>query len=224
MKCKKCNQEMRFGQEACGTDINGNPIFKDFAYCDNCRIRVEIQQTSPVQPTNNGFQSAGVQNINNVPKKKKHGCLWSIIIFFLVCALLYQCGNSDKDPDTKNTNSTSVSNKVTNTPAVKKDSQKSKTNSKPKQEAKSKQKAKPKKAAKAKPTLSPKQIKAKEKKAAKAKKAKFINACKTYNYKKVMRNPNKYVGKKIKLKCQIPNKPNFRRWFVHAGIFEMLFL
>lgn len=51
MKCKKCNQEMRFGQEACGTDINGNPIFKDFAYCDNCRIRVEIQQTSPVQPT-----------------------------------------------------------------------------------------------------------------------------------------------------------------------------
>ena len=44
MKCKKCNQEMRFGQEACGTDINGNPIFKDFAYCDNCRIRVEIQQ------------------------------------------------------------------------------------------------------------------------------------------------------------------------------------
>lgn len=203
MKCKKCNQEMRFGQEACGTDINGNPIFKDFAYCDNCRIRVEIQQTPPVQPTNNGFQSAGVQNINNVPKKKKHGCLWSIIIFFLVCALLYQCGNSDKDPDTKNTNSTSVSNKVTNTPAVKKDSQKSKTNSKPNQEAKSKQKAKPKKAAKAKPTLSPKQIKAKEKKAAKAKKAKFINACKTYNYKKVMRNPNKYVGKKIKLKCQI---------------------
>ena len=203
MKCKKCNQEMRFGQEACGTDINGNPIFKDFAYCDNCRIRVEIQQTPPVQPTNNGFQSAGVQNINNVPKKKKHGCLWSIIIFFLVCALLYQCGNSDKDSDTKNTNSTSVSNKVTNTPAVKKDSQKSKTNSKPKQEAKSKQKAKPKKTAKAKPTLSPKQIKAKEKKAAKAKKAKFINACKTYNYKKVMRNPNKYVGKKIKLKCQI---------------------
>ena len=161
---------MRFGQEACGTDINGNPIFKDFAYCDNCRIRVEIQQTPPVQPTNNGFQSAGVQNINNVPKKKKHGCLWSIIIFFLVCALLYQCGNSDKDPDTKNTNSTSVSNKVTNTPAVKKDSQKSKTNSNPKQEAKSKQKAKPKKAAKVKPTLSPKQIKAKEKKAAKAKK------------------------------------------------------
>ena len=97
MKCKKCNQEMRFGQEACGTDINGNPIFKDFAYCDNCRIRVEIQQTPPVQPTNNGFQSAGVQNINNVPKKKKHGCLLSIIIFFLVCALLYQCGNSDKD-------------------------------------------------------------------------------------------------------------------------------
>ena len=194
---------MRFGQEACGTDINGNPIFKDFAYCDNCRIRVEIQQTPPVQPTNNGFQSAGVQNINNVPKKKKHGCLWSIIIFFLVCALLYQCGNSDKDSDTKNTNSTSVSNKVTNTPAVKKDSQKSKTNSKPEQEAKSKQKAKPKKAAKAKPTLSPKQIKAKEKKAAKAKKAKFINACKTYNYKKVMRNPNNYVGKKIKLKCQI---------------------
>lgn len=46
MKCKKCNQEMRFGQEACGTDINGNPIFKDFAYCDNCRIRVEIQQNS----------------------------------------------------------------------------------------------------------------------------------------------------------------------------------
>ena len=45
--------------------------------------------------------------------------------------------------------------------------------------------------------------KPKKKKAARAKKTKFINACKKYNYKKVMRNPNKYIGKKIKLKCQI---------------------
>lgn len=71
MKCKKCNQEMRFGQEACGTDINGNPIFKDFAYCDNCRIRVEIQQTPPVQPTNNGFQSAGFK-ISIMSQRKRN--------------------------------------------------------------------------------------------------------------------------------------------------------
>ena len=80
---------------------------------------------------------------------------------------------------------------------TKKESKKIKVTSKPKKKAKSKPTEKPK------PTLSPKQIKSKKKKAARAKKTKFINACKKYNYKKVMRNPNKYIGKKIKLKCQI---------------------
>lgn len=205
MKCNKCGQEMRFGQEACGTDINGNSTYKDFAYCDNCGTKVEIQQAQQSQQPNNGFHSVGIQNINNTPKKKKHGCLWYILIFFLVCALFSQCNKSDDDSDTKNVNDSSVSSEATATPREKnenkKESAKKKTSSKPKKTTKAT--AKPKKTAKPKPTLSSKQIKANKKKAAKAEKAKFINSCKEYNYKKALRNPKKYVGKKIKIKCQI---------------------
>ena len=37
----------------------------------------------------------------------------------------------------------------------------------------------------------------------KQKKKEYINACKTYNYKTVLRNPKKYIGKKIKVKLKI---------------------
>lgn len=185
MKCTKCGQEMRFGQEQYATNVKGEPMYKDFAYCDNCRIKVEIQQTSP----NNGFQNAGIQNTNNIPKKK-HGCLWCIIVFFLVCAVLSQCGISDDDSSkNKKTSDTSVSSTVTATPKSKKAPKKSKSATKQKDKQKS--------------TSSPKKRKTTKKKTDKIKKSKFINACKKYNYKKVMRKPDKYIGKKIKLKCQI---------------------
>lgn len=209
MKCQKCGQEMRFGQETYGTDANGDSIYKDFAYCDNCGTKVEIQQAQQFQQTNNGFHSVGIQNINNTPKKKKHGCLWYILIFFLVCVLFSQCNKSDEDSDNKSDNDTSVSSEITAAPKAKNENKKEskKTSSKPKKTAKvtakPKKTVKPKPTATPKPTLSPKQIKAKKKKAAKAKKTKFVNSCKTYNYKKVLRNPKKYIGKKIKIKCQI---------------------
>lgn len=176
MKCQNCGQEMHFGQEQCGMDITGNPIYKDFAYCDNCKIKVEIQQAQSAPPPNNGFTSAGIQNINNAPKKKKHGCLWSIITFFLICALFSQCSNSDDDSATTSDNDTSISSEATAAPKTKTDKKKT--------SKKSKNTPKP-------------------KKSAKVKKASFIKACKKYNYKKVMRNPDEYIGKKIKIKCQI---------------------
>lgn len=195
MKCQNCGKEMRFAQEQCGTDTTGNPMYKDFAYCDNCKIKVEVQQTPPVQPPHNGFNNAGVQNFNITPNKKKHGCLWSIIVFFVICALFSQCSNSDDDSKKTNKNDTSISSEHTATPKAKtkneKDSKKNTATSNPKKTEKSK------------PTLSPKQIKTRKKKAAKAQKTNFINKCKNYSYKKVMRNPEKYIGKKIKLKCQI---------------------
>lgn len=36
---------MRFGQEACGTGHKRESHIQGFRYCDNCRIRVRIQQT-----------------------------------------------------------------------------------------------------------------------------------------------------------------------------------
>lgn len=206
MKCQNCGQEMRFGQEQFGTDTTGNPLYKDFAYCDNCGNKVEIQQAQsiqqPLQQQNSGSYDARVQTNN--PPKKKHGCLWSIIVFFLICGLLSQCS----DPDDSANNSkkdTSVSSEATATSKAKKnaDDSKSKNKKKTNNKTKAKPTKKAKKTAKPKPTLSPKQIKAKEKKEAKSAKASFISKCKEYNYKKVMRNPNKYIGKKIKLKCQI---------------------
>ena len=34
-------------------------------------------------------------------------------------------------------------------------------------------------------------------------KKEYINSCKKYNYKKVLRNPKKYIGKKVKVKLKI---------------------
>lgn len=124
MKCQKCGQEMRFGQETYGTDANGDSIYKDFAYCDNCGTKVEIQQAQQFQQINNGFHSVGIQNINNTPKKKKHGCLWYILIFFLVCALFSQCNKSDEDSDNKSDNDASVSSEITAAPKAKNENKK----------------------------------------------------------------------------------------------------
>ena len=201
---------MRFGQEQCGSDANGNPIYKDFAYCDNCTSKVEIQQAPTVEKPNNDFKSVGIQNINNTPKKKKNGCLWYIIIFFLVCALFSQCGNSNDDSDNAEKNDTSTSSEIATTPKAK--NKKKKESKKHNNIAKSK---KPKQTVKPKKTASLKQNKAKNKETAKATKTKFKNSCKTYNYKKVMRDPKKYIGKKIKLKCQI-NQISEDGWFTQG--------
>ena len=43
MRCTKCGREMRIGSEEYCKDANGNPMYKNFAYCGTCRIKSELQ-------------------------------------------------------------------------------------------------------------------------------------------------------------------------------------
>lgn len=42
MKCERCGNELRIGNEQVGFDENKNPIIHQFAYCDNCRIKNDM--------------------------------------------------------------------------------------------------------------------------------------------------------------------------------------
>lgn len=42
MKCERCGNELRIGNEQVGFDENKNPVIHQFAYCDNCRIKTDI--------------------------------------------------------------------------------------------------------------------------------------------------------------------------------------
>lgn len=42
MKCEKCGNELRLGNEQVGLDQQNNPIIHQFAYCDNCRIKTDM--------------------------------------------------------------------------------------------------------------------------------------------------------------------------------------
>lgn len=43
MRCTKCGNEMRVGSEEYCKDVNGNPMYKNFAYCDTCKIQIPLE-------------------------------------------------------------------------------------------------------------------------------------------------------------------------------------
>lgn len=42
MRCERCNSEMRIWTERVGTEKNGIPIFHRCAYCDNCKMKKDL--------------------------------------------------------------------------------------------------------------------------------------------------------------------------------------
>lgn len=42
MKCERCGNELRIGNEQVGFDQQQNPVIHQFAYCDNCRIKTDM--------------------------------------------------------------------------------------------------------------------------------------------------------------------------------------
>lgn len=66
MKCERCGNELRLGNEQVGFDENKNPVIHQFAYCDNCRMKWDLS----LQQQN--YSNAQVEN---KPQKKKDSVL-----------------------------------------------------------------------------------------------------------------------------------------------------
>lgn len=49
IKCQKCGKPMRIGSEQVGTDSSNLPIIHRFSYCDTCRIKNDLDISSPNQ-------------------------------------------------------------------------------------------------------------------------------------------------------------------------------
>lgn len=79
MNCKKCGKEMRIGTEEVGIDERQLPIIHRFAYCDNCMEKIDLD----IQPTNNKPPK---------PQKKKDGILSVLAVIFSIFTCTFWIG------------------------------------------------------------------------------------------------------------------------------------
>lgn len=74
MKCTKCGNEMREGQEQVGKDNFSNPIYHKFVYCDKCMIKFDLD----------------VINSDQRNAKKESVCgIIGLISSFIFCNILF---------------------------------------------------------------------------------------------------------------------------------------
>lgn len=79
MKCEKCGNELRLGNEQVGFDENKNPVIHQFAYCDNCRMKWDL---SMQQQNYNNMQDKSVSI-----KKRESVCgIIGMILSFVSCS------------------------------------------------------------------------------------------------------------------------------------------
>lgn len=132
--------------------------------------------------------------VKNRNDGKSHKGSYFAIILFTVVFLFGSCGGVSEESTTTNENPTQTEVSISDSSeSIKKEDAKEDT--KKEKEEKTKKTKEPKPTEKPKPTKKPK--------TAKQIKQEYINSCKEYNYKKVLRNPKKYIGKRIKVRIQI---------------------
>ena len=44
MRCKRCGQEMKVKSVEVGKDTQGNPIYNDYAFCYECKIKINLDK------------------------------------------------------------------------------------------------------------------------------------------------------------------------------------
>lgn len=118
MRCTKCGREMRVGSEEYCKDANGNPMYKNFAYCDTCRIKSELQDMN-------------YMHSNQRPKKKTNGCLTAILVTVLSLIMIGVIGHlllprNENDSKSKATPDVQASPDKSTTQPPKKDNSSSK--------------------------------------------------------------------------------------------------
>ena len=100
MKCERCGNELRLGNEQVGFDENKNPVIHQFAYCDNCRMKWDL---SMQQQNYNNMQD------KSVPIKKSESvcgiigmilsflsCTWIIAIPAMILCIIGVCSKNKK--------------------------------------------------------------------------------------------------------------------------------
>lgn len=100
MKCERCGNELRLGNEQVGIDQNQKPVIHQFAYCDNCRMKWDL---SLQQQNYNNMQD------KSVPIKKTESvcgiigmilsfvsCTWIIAIPAIILCIIGVCSKNKK--------------------------------------------------------------------------------------------------------------------------------
>lgn len=100
MKCERCGNELRLGNEQVGIDQNQKPVIHQFAYCDNCRMKWDL---SLQQQNYNNMQD------KSVPIKKTESvcgiigmilsfvsCTWIIAIPAIILCIVGVCSKKKK--------------------------------------------------------------------------------------------------------------------------------
>lgn len=64
MNCPKCNSVLRIGTEQVGIDANNLPVFHRHGYCDNCRLKWDIDIAPPQNNMGMRCPCCGGNNIN----------------------------------------------------------------------------------------------------------------------------------------------------------------
>lgn len=229
MKCSKCGSEMRNVREEHCRDAAGNPMYMDYAVCGQCGNKVQVSKNAYKDGESPGIRNDLPNPKNKVPIWAKIligiGCFFGFFFFIGMVQGVYDIATGNTEPDKpktvaestkkpKPTKESEFAEEPTATPDVTEIPEPT-----------------PESTPTPKPTLSPAQKKKIEREKArkakeKAKKAKknFIAKCKSYSYKKVLRNPAKYYGKKIKLKCKISQiseggwfSEGFYRCYTYSG-------
>ena len=78
MKCQKCGNELRLGNEQVGVDQNQNLVIHQFAYCDSCRMKWDLSMQQ--QSYSNATNDTKIENNKKETKKESVLSLISCII------------------------------------------------------------------------------------------------------------------------------------------------
>lgn len=185
IKCTECGKEISDKATSCpncGCPIEDSAQNKTNESINNT---VKGSYTAPVKT--DVKPERRYENKNHAPKV--------LIGIIILCVLLKACSllgedSSDKEKDV----SSEAVVEQTEKPVEKAEDKKSDNDTKKKKTDNDTKNKKSNKTKKEKATKKP--VKNENKK-------QFIDSCKEYNYKKVLRNPDKYVGKKVKVKVKI---------------------
>lgn len=105
MKCNRCGREMRTKDVYIGDDDYGDPIYNEYAFCDSCKIKKNIEhKRNNTKPKKRGY--TGLEEIeddyepssrsrspkaasgNKSSKKQNGGCLNALIKLFAILIII----------------------------------------------------------------------------------------------------------------------------------------
>lgn len=75
MKCKRCGNEMKIKPVEIGKDKQGNPIYNTYAFCYDCKMKVNLDKQREQGEEKDGRKSSNKSREKIVKKKKKRNSI-----------------------------------------------------------------------------------------------------------------------------------------------------